>query len=170
MKRRSRSYNRSPHHRSQRRVLGTTHGYQMANVPFLFLNKWGISDHTQKRRAEVDKSTDGAVFTILTLPLAWGYWCEQWVHWLYHPINVQMNRDASGKREWFMTVNPILFAALLWADWHFALHVGWMAKLFTFFSPPIWLDGLLWLLIFAAGRFIVIACIVLILMYVTLNI
>lgn len=142
----------SPAHQSQKRIMQLSSAYLFANFPYVFLNKWGISDKPQQRVTEVDKSTHGFVGKVAHFKIYFAWGCEQMVHFAYQWANIQMNRKASGKSEWFMTINPVVFALTYFAAHHFGLKFRWEAMVYVFFSPPIWLDGLFWLLVFAAWR------------------
>lgn len=133
---------RSPHHKSQDRLLGTTYVYCMSNWPKFWVSKFGITDHTKARVRNVSETTFGTAYHIIPpFNIAWGFWCEQWTHSLYWIFNAPFRR-GSGKSEWYLNINPIT-ALILWTIFgNFTTWYWWFAIIF---SPVIWLDGLLWL-------------------------
>lgn len=158
-----RTFKKSPAHASQQRAFGQTYLYVMGNFPFLWKAKFGISDNPKARTAFVDKSTAGAVYRLASVRAAWGYEFEQFVRFIYMPLNAPFKR-GSGRSEWFLALNPLvglLFTVLeisgINADffaWFAAVTgygiapggLGWHL-VFAWICPGVWLDGLLMLLI-----------------------
>lgn len=157
------TFKKSPAHASQQRAFGQTYLYVMGNFPFLWKAKFGISDNPKARTAFVDKSTAGTVYRIASVHAAWGYGFEQFVRFIYMPLNAPFKR-GSGRSEWFLALNPLvglIFTALeilgINADffaWFAAFTgyniapggLGWWLVL-AWICPGVWLDGLLMLLI-----------------------
>lgn len=141
-----------PAHSSDRRLLQTTSIYLMCNIPFIFKNKFGISDKPDTRRAGVDKSTAGAVYKLLSFRVTHGHAKEVFVHTLYFWANAPFRR-GSGRSEWFLNISPICGAAF----WYVAPGAPWQLILAVFVTPFFWLDGLLWLLFFVVVDMVVLA-------------
>lgn len=136
---------RSPHHKSQDRLLGTTKVYCMSNWPKFWVSKFGITDHAKARARNVSETTFGTAYHIIPpFNLFWGFWCEQFVHALYFIVNAPF-RKGSGKSEWYINFNPVT-CILLWSMFgNFAPIYEWAL---IAISPVIWLDGLFWLIVF----------------------
>lgn len=139
---------KSPAHVSQKRLLGETHVYLMHNAPYIWKSKFGITDHTDNRRRDVDETTDGAVFYLMPpCQIPFGYQAEGFVHSVYAWANAPF-KEGSGRSEWFVNVNPIVGSAVFYLSVTFHFPLPWWGWLLVFISPVIWLDGLLWLLFF----------------------
>ena len=141
-----------PSHASQQRLLQTTCVYVMHNFPYFWLNKFGISDKPGARRKNVSETAPGYVFYLFAPNLLYGWECEGFVHTLYALQRVRFK--GSGSSEWFMVFSPIVGTSFLIAC-HY-LHISPSLKWYAlaYFTPFVWLDGLLWLLIFFLGRVI----------------
>lgn len=150
----ARGFGQSPAHQSQQRLLQQTQVYLMHNIPFFWLNKFGITDHSKARRRNVSETTPGYVFYIFAPRLEFGWHLEQFVHRLYQFQNVHF-WTGSGRTEWFWVFSPA--SAILFAIGcnYFALQVDWRLYVLAFFTPCVWWDGLLWLLIFSLGRLVI---------------
>ena len=150
----SKGKRQSPAHRSQKRLLQETEAYLMGNLQYFWKSKWGISDRTKTRRAQVDKSTPGDVFVIMSRQIPFGWQAESWVHTLYFWSNAPF-KGKDGGTEWFLNINLIFGALFYWVfkyrgyeilvsetgiDWWWYAVAAW--------SPWIWVDGLLWLIFF----------------------
>ena len=146
-KRKRDNFNLSPAHASQGRIFGQTGGYLMGSIRYPFRNKWGISDATKLRRAQVDKDVAGAVYTIFGREILYGWVCEQFVHFIYQLQNAPMKK-GTGRTEWYRTFNPIFGSAFIWGTWQYGLEVEWYWKGLAYLCPFIWIDGLLWLILF----------------------
>lgn len=140
-------------HRSQDRVLQETFVYLMFNVPFFFVNKFGISDKTKDRVKNVSETTPGLVQMWLNLELAFGYEVEQFVHRLYKLQNLHF-WTGSGRTEWFVVFSPIVGASVWYLNYRFNLGVPDRVLKYSFFTPFVWWDGLLWLIIFRGLKFV----------------
>lgn len=142
---------RSPRHKSQDRILGTTKVYCMSNWPKFWVSKFGITDNTKARVRNVSETTFGTAYHIIPpFTLAWGHACEGFVHALYFLFNAPF-RKGSGRTEWFLNINPIT-CLFLWAM--FGNFTSWQYWAALAFSPLIWLDGLFWLLVFSGFRLV----------------
>jgi hypothetical protein len=119
----------------------------MCNVPFFFINKFGISDTVAKRRKNVSETTPGLVLTVLSLRMAFGLEVEQFVHRLYRLQNVRF-WTGSGRTEWFVTFSPVVGASVLYVNSRFGLELDYKVLVGAFLTPFVWLDGLFWLLAF----------------------
>ena len=141
-----------PSHASQQRLLQTTCVYVMHNFPYFWLNKFGISDKPGARRKNVSETAPGYVFYLFAPNLLYGWECEGFVHTLYALQRVRFK--GSGSSEWFMVFSPIVGTSFLIAC-HY-LHISPSLKWYAlaYFTPFVWLDGLLWLLIFFLGRIV----------------
>lgn len=142
----TRTFKTSPAHRSQGRLLGETGAYLFGSFLYFWKSKWGISDKTATRRAQVDKDVAGVVFCVFSREILFGWHCEQLVHWLYQWQNAPM-RKGTGRSEWFLNFNPCVFAVMLWLTWRNGALFDWYFYL-PAWLPFVWLDGLLWLLLF----------------------
>ena len=134
-----------PSHASQQRLLQTTCVYVMHNFPYFWLNEFGISDKPDARRKNVSETAPGYVFYLFAPNLLYGWECEGFVHTLYALQRVRFK--GSGSSEWFMVFSPIVGTSFLIAC-HY-LHISPSLKWYAlaYFTPFVWLDGLLWLLI-----------------------
>lgn len=123
----------------------------MWNFPYFWKAKFGISDAPKLRRAQVDESTAGAVGVFLALPISFGWWAEQAVHGMYFWANAPFAK-GSGRSEWFVVLNPVFGSAFYFASRYAGISwPAWAYALAAFF-PFVWIDGLLWLLIFFVAR------------------
>lgn len=148
-----------PAHQSQNRLLQETDVYLMSIVLYIFLSKFGISDKTSVRRAQVDKGIVGPVSTIASAQVPFGWWAEGLVHTLYFLFNVTMwmpwaFKGSTGRTEIFFNANPIFGFAFLWGchevnftpeNWQI-----WCA----FLSPFVWIDAWLWVQLFRGAAWI----------------
>ena len=159
-----RKYRKSPSHQSQERILQETKVYVMHNIPMFWINKFGITDNTKNRVRSVSETTTGVAFHIFAPTLAFGWECEQFVHWLYHFQNYEL-KQGSGRREWFVVFSPIFGSLFLIGSYYFGLWADWRIYVAAYFTPFVWWDGLLWLLIFAAARFLIYGAILLAVIY-----
>lgn len=154
-KRSSSSFKLSPSHASQGRLLGETGGYLMTAMLFPLKSKWGISDAEKLRRQQVDKGVFGPVYTVFSRVIMFGWTCEQFVHFIYHFQNAPMSK-GTGRSEWFWNFNPIFGSVFFFFTWNHAqevyqacgVHIKWYFNLLAYLFPYIWIDGLLWLLLF----------------------
>lgn len=155
---------RSPAHRSDKRILRITGIYLMANVPYIWKSKFGISDTVGKRRANVSETTSGYVFTVASAKITSGHAKEGFVHAVYAWANAPF-RAGSGRSEWFLNVSPMSwavgFSALPGLDW-------WMYALLLL-NPLVWLDGLLLLLVFWAFDVVLLAAVIALIGYLWLG-
>jgi hypothetical protein len=142
-----------PAHQSQNRLLQETEVYMMSIVLYIFLSKWGISDKTSARRAQVDKGIVGPVKTVTSAQVPFGWQAEGLVHFLYFLFNVTRwmpgaFKGSTGRTEIFFNVNPVFGFFFVWA-----CHVlkftpeNWQIAC-AFISPFVWVDGWLWVQVF----------------------
>lgn len=160
----------------------------MFNFPFFFLQKFGISDKTKQRRKSVSETTPGFVGVLLSVNLAYGYECEQFVHGLYYPLNFKRILNSigvgdlwhgSGHSEWFVALSPIVGTIMLFLNCRFGLvglvnesfGVGWGNRIlwFAYFTPFVWFDALFWLILFRGLKLTVIALATIVLIYFVAN-
>lgn len=154
-RRKNRGKRPSPSHISQKRILGQTYVYLMHNFPYVWKSKFGITDYEGRRLQDVDESTDGIVFYLMPpVQLPFGWQSEQFVHSVYSWANAPFE-EGSGRSEWFVNINPIIGALTFYLSIRYDFTLTWWAYLVLVFSPVIWLDGLFWLLFFAAFWYIV---------------
>lgn len=153
MKRRTkkRQSGQSPAHVSQKRFLQRTKVYVMSNFPFFFLGKFGITDHAKARERNVSETTPGIVFTLFAPTLPFGWEVEQWVHWLYRPLNSPFRR-GSGRTEWFIILSPVVGCLTYLASRWLKTPLPKPAYALAFFCPFVWWDGLFWLFVFCLAR------------------
>lgn len=120
--------------------------YLMGNVPYILKSKFGITRHDKARVKSVSKTTSGkAYYLIAPVSMPFAYECEQFVHRLYGFINAPF-KSGSGKTEWFLNINPIVFSAV----WYFFGQDLSTAQLALIaFSPFVWIDAILWLIVFS---------------------
>lgn len=141
----------SPAHASQNRLFGQTEAYLMGvlgvNPIDWFRSKWGISDKTMARRAQVDKDVKGAVYVLFSRQILWGWTCEQFVHFVYALQHAPMKK-GTGRTEWYWNFNPVFGTAFLWATWRADLVFEWYWYVGGYLLPFVWIDGLLWLAFF----------------------
>lgn len=140
-----------PAHKSDTRLLQVTGLYLMCNVPFIWKCKVGITDNKKARRASVSDTTKGRVFTVLCLTLTYAHSKEKFIHTLYAWANSPF-KNGSGRGEWFLNISPVV-GCMAWALWP---ELPMPVKVLFFFNPLIWLDGLFWLLLFAAFQVVVV--------------
>ena len=161
---RSGGFKQSPAHRSQERFLQRTQVYLMHNIPYFFLNKFGITDKTAQRQRSVSDTTPGFVFALFAPRLEFGWHLEQFIHRLYAFLNVHF-WTGSGRTEWVIVFNPII--GTLFAFYGSALIpvCPWWGYCLAYMLPFVWLDGLLWLLIFFVARAVALGIILLIISY-----
>ena len=138
-------------HKSTSRPLQKTGVYLMGNMPLIFVCKFGISDNVQRRTKEVSDSTPGMVFRIFSINAEFGYRFEQFIHSVYSFINFRFF-SGSGRTEWFFNLNIIVGILANAGIYYFDIAAPLHYRLMLIFSPVIWLDGLLWLLIFLFAR------------------
>ena len=137
----------SPAHASQGRIFGQTGAYLMGSIVYPFRNKWGISDRTDLRRGQVDKDVTGPVYTVFCREIMFGWTCEQFVHFIYQLQNAPIKKTTGGT-EWFYNFSPIFGSFILWALFRLQIQVEWYWKAVAYISPFVWIDGLLWLILF----------------------
>jgi len=146
----------------------------MHNVPFFFLSKFGISDNSKARRGNVSETTPGHIFYLFAFDLFYGYECEQFVHGVYRlqnwlrllkALGLEELWQGSGRTEWFLNFSPIVGTSAYVVCRLFGIEFSTEALLLAYFNPFVWLDGLLWLLLFASLRIVVIVLFVLGLLY-----
>jgi hypothetical protein len=143
----------NPAHVSQQRFLQRTTVYLMGNIPYFWKCKFGISDHAKARRKNVSETTPGYVFSIATAELEFGWHLEQFVHRVYGLQNSQFG-EGSGRTEWFLSINPV-FGSLFWlCSERVCPGAGLEFYALAYFTPLIWMDGLLWLLVFSVLRLV----------------
>ena len=122
----------------------------MFNLPHCYKAKFGISDTSKARGREVSNTTDGAVDYVWQVNLPYGKAVETFVHGFYAPLRAPF-KSGSGRTEWFLTVNPVIFGLSFAARWYLHLDFPiWVHAFPCLFSLVIWLDGLFWLLFFWA--------------------
>lgn len=149
----------SPSHPSQKTFLQRADFYHGSNFPVFFSVKAGMGFNAESRLRNVSETTFGYVWPSAKIDsMEFAYWFEQFIHWFYFYLNAPF-RTGSGRTEWFLNVNPIVGGAFtFWAyksgtlfswDWYY------YALIWSF--PFLWLDLLLWMLIF---RFLRIAVII----------
>lgn len=148
-------FKKSPAHVSQQRFLQATQVYVMHNIPIFWLNKFGISDHSRARSRNVSETTAGYVFHLFAPTLEYGWHIEQFVHRFYKFQNVHF-LTGSGRTEWFVVFSPIVGTAVLILSFKYGISLTWKQYALAYFTPFVWLDGWLWLLIFWLGRVAVI--------------
>lgn len=140
-------FRQSPAHRSQKRLLGETGAYLLGSLYRPFRNKWGIGDEIEKRRAQIDADVSGPVYTVFGRHIMFGWACEQFVHWFYQLQHAPLKK-STGRLEWYYTINPIFGTGFLWACAENGLCLDWGWFLLAFVSPFVWIDGLMWLVLF----------------------
>ena len=151
MKPAPRNINVSPHHVSQKRFLQRTRVYVMHNIPFFFVNKFGISDKPNQRRTEVSTSTPGYVFRSVAPRLEFGWHVEQFVHGLYRFQRIPFS-TGSGKNEWFLIFSPVVGTLCWYIDTRYQIGLTRNELILCYFCPFIWWDAFLWLLVFSMLR------------------
>lgn len=134
----------------------------MHNLPFIVVSKFGITDRPENRVREVSETTPGYVFYLVAPSLVpFGKMCESLVHGLYVWANLKNLFplwSGSGSTEWFLNANPIVALLVYWA-YHIPGASGFVGQYIpdeyvtrcfwlVIFSPVVWLDGLLWYLVF----------------------
>lgn len=117
----------------------------MANMPFIWKSKFGISDTVARRRADVSESTAGYVFPVVSAKITSAHSKEVFIHALYAWANAPFSK-GSGRSEWFLNVSPLTWL-LVFNIFH-GLDI-WVYAL-ALINPLFWADGLLWILIFWA--------------------
>lgn len=142
---------KSPPHVSQNRILQQTKVYVMHNIPYFWVNKFGITDHEKARRQNVSVTTPGYVFYLFAPTLEFGWHLEQFIHGVYRFQNVHF-WTGSGRREWFVVFSPIVGTLTLVGSYHFGWSLTWKEQALAYFMPFVWLDGLFWLAVFFLGR------------------
>lgn len=140
----------------------------MTNIPVFFLNKFGISDRTKSRRKTVSDTTFGAVFTVLSMNLAFGLAIEQLIHGLYRFQRVHFS-TGSGRTEWFLVFSPVVGSLILWANFKFAWNLTPKQLAFGYFTPFVWLDGLFWIIVFRGLKLLFILAAVFFVIYCVAN-
>lgn len=121
----------------------------MGNLPYFWVNKFGISDHTKARVNNVSKTTKGAVDTIGDIEMPYGKHCESFVHTFYFFLRTPFDK-GSGRTEWFVIVSPVVGFLVFWITGLLKIKLPLLAYAACFFFPGIWLDALLWMAIFWA--------------------
>lgn len=148
-----------PAHQSQDRILQETEVYLMSIVLYVFISKFGISDKTTTRRAQVDKSIVGPVKTIACAQVPFGWQAEGFVHFLYFFFNVvrwvpSAFKGSTGRTELFLNANPAFGVVFLWCCHLSGIVPTPIAVAMAFVSPFIWIDGLIWLMLFRIATFV----------------
>ena len=144
---------RSPHHASQDRIFQSTNVYLMTNLPYFWLNKFGIGDHTKSRAKNVSDTTPGAVDTIIDASIPYGKTCETFVHGFYFALRKPFDK-GSGRTEWFVIFSPVVGGLTVWITGALKIKLHLLIYAACFFCPGIWLDGLFWMMVFwALGNF-----------------
>ena len=143
----------SPAHQSQNRILQETDVYLMSLILYIIISKWGISDKTSVRRAQVDKGIAGPVKTVTSCQVPFGRAAEGFVHTLYYLFNISRwfpgaFKGSTGRTELFLNVNIIFGCAFLWGCHSLGVKPGAWTTLFAFISPWFWVDGWLWVQVF----------------------
>lgn len=146
-------FNQSPAHQSQRRFLQATVVYLMHNIPFFWLNKFGITDKLGNRVRNVSETTPGYVFNVIAPRLEFGWHLEQFVHSVYRYQNVHF-WTGSGRTEWFVILSPIVGSLVLFGLPCIGVHPGWKVCALAYFTPFVWMDGLFWLIVFSFARIV----------------
>ena len=142
-------------------ILNRTGVYVMANFPYIWKCKFGISGNVSGRRKNVSETTKGIVFKLAHANLPYGHALEQWLHGFYGFAHSPFKR-GSGRTEWFLNVNPVCLTAYVCASvYMFGVTPNLTVCAALVLSPVIWLDGLLWLLIFSLIEAAAIICIAL---------
>lgn len=144
--------NNHPAHKSQNRILQETEVYLMSIPLYLVISKFGISDQTKTRRAQIDKVVAGPVKTITSAQVPFGWQAEGFVHVLYCWCNVRRWMpwafNVSGGTEIFFNINPIFGFAFVYACATFGLHPeNWVIGM-AFVSPFVWIDGWIFVQVF----------------------
>ena len=161
----------SPAHPSEKQFLQRVGLYHASNFPFFWKVKAGIGFKPESRLRNVSETTIGYVWPTATIEkMEFGKACETWIHFLYSFLNAPF-RSGSGRSEWFLNINPIVGTAFTW--WAFStgrliVFEWWHYALFWSF-PFLWLDYLLWMLLFRALRILFWAAIVLCVTYLLWN-
>ncbi len=124
---------RSPHHASQDRIFQSTNVYLMTNLPYIWLNKFGISDHTKRRAKNVSDTTPGAVDTIIDTGMPYGKHCESFVHTFYFFLRTPFDK-GSGRTEWFVIVSPVVGFLVFWITGLLEIKLPLLAYGLSFFS------------------------------------
>jgi hypothetical protein len=153
-KKKIRGFEQSPAHQSQKRLLQQTQVYLMHNIPFFWLNKFGITDYSKARRRNVSETTPGYVFYIFAPRLEFGWHLEQFIHRLYRFQNIHF-WTGSGRTEWFLVFSPATGILFAFGCNYFSIQPDWRLYVLAFFTPFVWWDGFLWLLIFSLGRLVI---------------
>ena len=149
----SANFSRSPPHKSQKRFMQRTKVYVMHNVPFFWLNKFGITDHTEARRRSVSETTPGYVFHVFSPTLEFGWHLEQFIHNLYRLQNIHFWK-GSGRKEWFVVFSPVVGILFTIGTAKAGIHPDLKYYVLSFFTPFVWWDGIFWLFVFSLGRMI----------------
>jgi hypothetical protein len=126
----------------------------MHNVPFFYVNKFGISDKPKQRETEVSTTTKGVVFASFTPKLEYGWHVEQFVHTLYSFQRVPFSK-GSGRSEWYLVFSPVVGALCWYFDTRYKVGLTNLQLGLCFFCPFIWWDALLWLAIFSIMRVVI---------------
>ena len=144
---------KSPHHVSQNRFLQMTQVYVMHNIPFFWLNKFGISDHSDRRRRNVSETTPGYVFYLVSPHLEFGWHLEKFIHALYRLQNVHF-WTGSGRTEWFFVFSPVVGTLVMMGSVYWNIPLTWKWYVGAYFMPFVWWDGWFWLAVFWLARVI----------------
>lgn len=154
-RKKSKGFNLSPSHASQGRIFGETGAYLMGSIIYPFRNKWGISDRANLRRSQVDKDVTGPVYTVFSRVIMFGWTCEQFVHFAYQLQNAPIKKTTGGT-EWYYNLNPVFGGFVFWLTWNYGgvlevatgFKIKWYFNVLAFICPFVWIDGLLWLIVF----------------------
>lgn len=144
----------SPSHPSQKTFLQKVDIYHASNFPVFFVVKAGIGFVAEIRLKDVSDTTFGYVWPTAKIDdMEFGYWLEQFIHWFYWYLNAPF-RTGSGKSEWFLNLNPIVGGTFtVWAYLSGTLFLwDWYYYVLTWSFPFLWLDLLLWMIIFRLLR------------------
>lgn len=134
---------RSPAHVSDKRLFKRTGVYLLANIPYIFKCKFGITEHVKARRSNVSETTKGFVFPVMYLRMNSGHNKERFIHALYFWANAPFSK-GSGRSEWFWNVSPVMWILCV----HYFPEAPMMYKAAVLITPLVWLDGLFFLLLF----------------------
>jgi len=158
---------KAPAHPSEKKFLQRVGLYHASNFPFFFLVKAGIGFKPESRLRNVSESTPGYVWPTATVEkMEFGKKCEWWIHWFYSYLNFPL-WTGSGRREWFVNLNPIVGGAFTWFAWKSGTFWNWdwwyYALAWSF--PFLWLDYLIWMLFFRIIRILFYIFVVLLILF-----
>ncbi len=96
----------------------------MANVPYLWVVKVGITGSPALRLIQVNETNKGWDFYIFRIRIPFAWQVEQWVHEVMSWAKVS-GFEGSGRTErfWFIAIFPTLFGAFLVVSVQWAIRI-----------------------------------------------